>query len=82
MDAEITFRIVDAPASRWCSSGHRAPETFKRVLSADGLEEPTKFYEASGDIQGCYCEPCVIIAKWMADQQKQLKRKARKNVVR
>lgn len=71
IDADLTFRLIEAPISKWCSSGHRAADTFKRTESDNGSEAPTRFFHVIGrEIEGCYCEPCVIIATWLAAQKK------------
>jgi len=68
--ADLTQREVDPPANNWCASGHCAPLLFRR--SGPGSpEEPTKFFHVSGHgINGIYCEPCLIIARWMSKQTK------------
>lgn len=73
MKADITFSEVEKPLNNWCSCGHTAPETFKRE-GAQGKEEPIKFFRVSNkDIDIIICEPCLIIANYMARQQKKVK---------
>jgi hypothetical protein len=63
--ADLTFKEVDPPPGHWCKSGHTAPTTFRRE-GKDREDEPTKFFQVSSDkmpeINGVYCEPCIIIA--------------------
>jgi hypothetical protein len=71
MKADMTYREVPQPFNRWCASGHCAPETFPR----NGPElpaEPTKFFSVSGngDIEGTYCELCLIVAQHIAQEKK------------
>lgn len=69
IDADITFRLIDTPISKWCSSGHLAHNKFQRTR--DGAAEPVRFFRVSSkNVEGCYCEPCVIIATQLAQQKK------------
>ena len=68
LKADLTFKETPAPHGRWCKSGHEAPATFHR----DGTgapAQPTKFFQVSSDarpeVNGVYCEPCLIIANAM-----------------
>jgi hypothetical protein len=71
--ADLTEREVDAPFNSWCSTGHVAPETFKRN-GPNTPEEPTRFFQVSGNgVNGIYCELCLIIANWASYQQKKNK---------
>lgn len=67
---DCTFEEVPAPPSRWCSSGHTTSETFRR--EGPGSEAtPTRFFMMSSkDLSGTFCEPCLIVANWMAQLQK------------
>lgn len=67
------------PAGMRCDSGHVASETFRRN-GPDTDPEPTMWFEVSKiekvfgkrvpkDL-GTYCEPCVILARYMATQKK------------
>jgi hypothetical protein len=71
-DADLTQREVEAPCGHWCASGHAAPLLFKR---SDGTEGPTRFFHIIGHgIDGVYCELCLIVAHWNAEQQRKSKR--------
>ena len=71
MKADMTYREVSAPFNNWCSSGHCAPEMFPRN-GPDLPAEPTKFFSVSGngDIEGTYCEPCLIIAQHIEQEKR------------
>lgn len=72
LKADLIQKEIDRPIDGWCSSGHKAPEMFKRQ-GPDGPEEPTKFFKLSSDnISGIYCEPCLIVAHFVAAQKKKL----------
>jgi hypothetical protein len=63
--ADLTFKEVQEPHNRWCRSGHVAPETFRR--EGPGTEAiPTRFFRVSSvehpNVNGTYCEPCVVVA--------------------
>lgn len=66
--ADFAAKEVPTPINHWCKSGHQAPATFRRggTLAA---EEPTKFFSVISrqlpEINGVYCEPCLIIANAM-----------------
>lgn len=63
----ITFKQVEN-VSRYCSSGHIAPELFKNQDT--GLEELTRFFEVNGQgIKGIFCEPCLIIANFLSKRK-------------
>lgn len=66
---DMTVREVPAPFTLRCRSGHVAPELFRRT-GTKGPEEPTKFFRVSSDthpeVDGVYCEPCLIVANAMA----------------
>lgn len=63
---DITFIEVDEPNERFCSSGHTAPELFKRG-GEGSAKEPTKFFRVKGkSIDIIVCEPCLIIANHIA----------------
>lgn len=68
---DLTFREVPTPINNWCSSGHSAPETFRRN-GPDRAAEPTKFFSTSGndDIEGVYCELCLIVARHISQEKK------------
>lgn len=67
---DLTIKQVETPPSRWCCSGHFAPETFK-LYGNDGPEAPTRFFYITGHgINGIYCEPCLCIANYISQQKK------------
>lgn len=67
--ADMTVKEVEAPQGSYCRSGHRAPEVFRRA-GTTAPEEPTKFFRVSSsvnpEVDGVYCEPCLIVANAMA----------------
>ncbi len=71
MKADLVYREVLPPVGNYCSSGHTAPETFPR----DGEDKPavtTKFFHVAGqNIDIVVCEPCLIVANYMAQQMKE-----------
>ena len=68
--ADLTQREVDAPNNNWCASGHCAPLLFRRE-GQESTEQPTRFFRVTGnDINGTYCEICLIIAHWVSKQSK------------
>lgn len=68
--ADLTQREVEPPFNKWCACGHVAPEMFRR--SGPGSpEEPIRFFQVSGQgLNGIYCEPCLIIANFMSQKEK------------
>jgi hypothetical protein len=70
LDADIIQEEVDAPSNNWCCSGHYAASVFKRA-GPKSNPEPTKFFKVTTkDHSGIYCEPCLIIARWLAKNKK------------
>ena len=70
---DLITKQVEDPPGRWCSSGHIAPETFRR--EGPGSEWlPTRFFKvfgkAAGVAAGTYCEPCLVIANHIAEQKR------------
>lgn len=69
--ADMVVKEVTTPSNLWCKSGHEAPAMFRR-LGTKAPEEPTKFFQVScshaSHVNGIYCEPCLIIANAMKDQ--------------
>lgn len=63
---DLTFRECDAPINHWCDSGHQAPELF--AAEPGDKETATRFFRASGKVQGIFCEPCLILATWISRQ--------------
>jgi hypothetical protein len=73
-NADLIQKEVDPPINHWCATGHCAVLFFRRS-GPGSVEEPTKFFEVTGHgISGIYCEPCLIIARWVAQQTKNSKR--------
>lgn len=74
--ADMIVKEIPAPIGMYCKSGHKAKELFRRG-GADSPEEPTKFFQVSGGdlIDGCYCEPCIIVANYLAEQKKKMENK-------
>jgi hypothetical protein len=64
---DLTYKQVFS-TNLQCSSGHIAPMNFK----IDGNEAPTRFFEIHKDTiyLGTFCEPCLIIANYIAKLQK------------
>jgi hypothetical protein len=71
LEADLIQDEVSAPINKWCSSGHAAPEFFKRG-GADSPAEPTKFFSviSKGEYLGTFCEPCLMIAGWLKNVRK------------
>jgi len=67
----VISQTEEPPMNHWCSSGHTAPEFFRRL--GPGTEpEPTRFYHLkSNDIDTVVCEPCLIIANHVAKIKRQ-----------
>lgn len=63
LKADLTQKEVDPPFNRWCACGHYAPSFFKKDGPHSGL--PIRFFLVEGkEINGIYCELCLIIANW------------------
>lgn len=62
----IYDEVIEHP-TRWCSCGHLASELFKR----DGVNATkTRFFHVQGlGIDGIYCEPCLIVANYVAKKK-------------
>ncbi len=78
-NADLIQEEVEPPDDMRCSGGHIAAPFFRRSgpLSA---EEPTKFFKLThktADIDGVYCEPCLVVAHFIAKK----KRKGKKDVI-
>lgn len=71
LEADLVQKEVDPPVNGWCSCGHKAPPTYKRS-GPDSPSEPTRFFlvTAKDGLSKIYCEPCLVIAHWMAQQKK------------
>ena len=71
-DADFIQREVDCPSNNWCSSGHIAPDLYRRN-GPDSSQETIRFFQVSGkNIEGIYCEICLVIAHWMAKKKRLL----------
>jgi hypothetical protein len=74
--ADLTVKEVPSPANLCCRSGHVAPETFRREGML-GPDEPTKFFHVvsnqNPEINGVYCEPCLIIANAMSKNKMRIR---------
>jgi len=69
--ADMQCKQVATPPDYRCSSGHKAPATF-RLGGAGTPEAPIRFFEIYKDNKslGVFCEPCLIIANYVARQKK------------
>ena len=67
---DLIIREIPTPITYWCSSGHSAPNTFHRS-GRDKPAERTKFFHVSGsgDIDGIYCELCLIVARYISQEK-------------
>jgi hypothetical protein len=70
---DLTLKEVNAPQNLWCASGHRTVETWSR--EGPGTPAcPTRFFRVSSDknpnVNGVYCEVCLVIANARARQMK------------
>lgn len=64
-------KLQEAPADRRCSSGHVAPEQFRRGGPEDE-PSPTLFFRVTGQgVSGIYCEPCLIVSQHVARLKKE-----------
>ena len=69
LKADLIQKEVDPPHNKWCACGHIASDTYRRA-GPDSLAEPTRFFEVSdGNIRAIYCEPCLVIAHWLSQQE-------------
>ena len=67
---DITQEQVETPINRYCFSGHFAPELYRRNGS-DSPQEPIRFFSVkSNNINGIYCEICLVIANYLAKLKK------------
>ena len=68
MKVDIVIKEMDVPNDKYCSSGHVAPDTYKRN-GPDSKDEPIRFFQICGNnIFGNYCEPCLVIANYLASK--------------
>ena len=74
LHADLTVKEVQPPLGLRCHSGHEAPSMFRR-LGTKAPEEPTKFFQVTSSnnpqVNGVYCEPCLIVANAMSRQEKE-----------
>ena len=70
--ADLVIKECDPPPGRQCRSGHEAPRLFRRE-GTKAPEEPTKFFRVrcskNSEVNGVYCEPCLIVANAMTQNQ-------------
>lgn len=71
LSADMTMKEVDPPSEGRCSSGHDAPPKFARA-GPGTTPYPTRFFqvvsEKKPDVNGTYCEPCLIVARAMSNR--------------
>ncbi len=71
----LSMKEVEAPFNFFCRSGHRAPPVFQREPKTPAT--PTKFFSVSSneqpEIQGVYCELCLIVARAISRGEVQVK---------
>jgi hypothetical protein len=65
-EADFIQEEVSAPINNWCSSGHAAPELFRRG-GPNSPQEPIRFFRviSKGEYLGTFCEPCLMVASWL-----------------
>ena len=70
--ADLTQREVDPPIDRWCDCAkHLVPE------DATFQGKPTRFFQLSGPVMEetqVVCEPCLVVANFMATRHRRLKK--------
>ena len=70
--ADLTQRQVKAPPDRWCEGamgGHNVPD------EALFQGNPTRFFQLTGkslEKPVVVCEPCLVVANFMAARQRKL----------
>lgn len=70
-EADQTISEVENHVGGWCDSGHQAPELFRQA-GPGSPELPTRFFLVKNrQIEGIFCEPCLIIANHIAKLKKQ-----------
>jgi hypothetical protein len=66
--ADLVVKEVPSPHGLWCKSGHSAPTEFHRD-GEKGEAQPTRFFQiasnANPQVNGVYCEPCLVLAHAM-----------------
>jgi hypothetical protein len=69
-EADIVITEVDKPFNNWCASGHHPSDFFKRS-GPNSQPEKTRFFQFNGkNINAIYCEPCLVIAQFLAKKSK------------
>ena len=70
LDADMIIAEVEKPLNLWCDCGHKAAPTFK--VKEDSEEKPMRFFNIKkNDMNGIYCEMCLILANYIAKKQKE-----------
>ena len=70
--ADLTQREVEPPTDRWCEGakgGHNVPD------DAEFQGKPTRFFRLSGPVMDksvVICEPCLVLANFMATRHRKL----------
>ena len=69
--ADLSMIEVGQPFNNWCSSGHIAAKYYKRS-GPKSKSEPTRFFRVNcKDFDGIYCEPCLVVANFMAKRKRE-----------
>ena len=62
---DLIQKEVDPPLNNFCSCGHISTGEYKR--SPDSDPEPIRFFQVNGlEINGIYCEPCLVLIHYLA----------------
>ena len=69
LNTDLTQTEVSAPLSYYCSSGHIAPKEWTKEPGSKP-EQMRFFHVKSKDIDGVYCECCLIVAHHLGQEQK------------
>lgn len=73
LKADFTQEEVSPPSNHWCpglNGGHQAPLEWEREGAGKPLH-PMKFFRVTGHgVNAVFCEACLIVARWMAAEQK------------
>ena len=75
LKADLTVKETDRPVTGRCDSGHYVPPPSHpnglHDREGNGKKTPIRFFRVSGQNQdGTYCEPCLVVANWLAAGQK------------
>ena len=72
-NCDLVVSEISTPINYWCRSGHISSKLFKRE-GAQGKSYPIKFFKITfkkqSVLNGVYCEPCIIIINWLANQKR------------